>query len=123
MSVGGKSAVGALSKPWLTVAGIVFVGLIIANIRSLVIESASVKVSTRLVELARYKALRSGNIQEGVVKVRGIIRRDTNAKTELERREKEFNVMREIQLVAAHNNRMLALGLSFLAFCILWFIG
>lgn len=57
------------------------------------------------------------------MKVRGIMRRDTNAETEIERREKEFNVMREIQQVAAHNNRMLALGMSFMAFCILWFIG
>jgi len=105
------------------VGGIVFVGLIIANIRTLVLESVSVKVSTRLVEKARYKALKSGDPAEGIVKLRGITQRDTNAATELERREKEFHVMREIQNTAAHNNRMFALLLSASAFLILWFVG
>ena len=76
------------------VGGILFVGVIIANIRTLVLESGSVKVSTRLVEKARYKAIKSGNPEEGILKVRGVKKRDTNAPTELERREKEFNIMR-----------------------------
>jgi len=89
----------------------------------LVLESFSVKVSTRLVEKARFKALRSGDPAEGIVKLRGVARRNTNAPTELERREKEFHVMREIQKAAAQNNRLLALCMSTMAFLILWFIG
>lgn len=50
-------------------------------------------------------------------------RRDTNAETELERRKKEFRLMRDIQQEAALNNRLVSLGFALLAFIILWFIG
>ncbi|KAF2772410.1 voltage-gated potassium channel [Teratosphaeria nubilosa] len=103
--------------------GIVFIGLIVANIRSLVLESVSVKVSTRMMEKARYKTIKTGNPSEGVYKLRGIRRRSTNGPTELERRRKEFEIMREIQRTAAHNNRIWALSMATLAFMILWFIG
>ena len=105
------------------IGGILFVGVIIANIRTLVLESGSVKVSTRLVEKARYKTIERGNPEEGILKLRGVRKRDTNAPTELERREKEFNVMREIQQQAAHNNKLFSLAFSLVAFMILWFIG
>jgi potassium channel subfamily K len=105
------------------VGGILFVGVIIANIRTLVLESGSVKVSTRLVEKARYKAIKRGNPDQGILKLRGVKKRDTNADTELERREKEFEVMREIQLQAANNNRLFALAFATVAFMFLWFIG
>lgn len=105
------------------VGGIVFVGVIIANIRTLVLESGSVKVSTRLVEKARAKAISTFNPDEGVIKLRGLRRRDTNGETELERREKEFNIMREIQQLAALNNRIFSLAFALIAFMILWFIG
>lgn len=107
----------------MSIGGILFVGVIIANIRSLVLESGSVKISTRLVEKARYKAIKSGKPEEGILKLRGIVRRDTNAPTELERREKEFNAMRDIQKEAARNNRYFSLTFSLIAFMILWFIG
>ncbi|KAI7555438.1 hypothetical protein KC346_g23673, partial [Hortaea werneckii] len=57
----------------MSVGGIIFVGLIIANIRSLVLESTSVKVSTRLVERMRYKSIKAGSPQDGIVKVRGVL--------------------------------------------------
>ncbi|KAK5131243.1 hypothetical protein LTR08_001212 [Meristemomyces frigidus] len=107
----------------MSIGGIVFVGLIIANIRTLVLESVSIKVSTRLVEKARYKAIKSGNPAEGILKVRGLLRRDTNGSTELERRENEFNVMREVQRASALSNRVLVLALAMMAFMILWFVG
>lgn len=105
------------------VGGILLVGVIIGNIRTLVVESGSVKVSNRLVEKARYKAIKSGNPEEGILRIRGILKRNTNADTELRRREKEFNIMREIQATAARNNTLFALGFSLVAFIILWFIG
>lgn len=104
----------------MAIGGIIFVGLIIANIRTLVLESVSVKVSTRLIEKARYKAIKAGDPANGVIRPRGIRRRSFNGPTELERREKEFHIMREIQSVAGHDNRMLALGFAGLAFMILW---
>lgn len=106
-----------------TVGGILFVGVIIGNIRTLVLESGSVKVSTRLVEKARVKAINCGNPGEGIIKLRGVQRRDTNAETEIGRREKEFNIMREIQQLAAINNRIFSLVFALVAFLILWFVG
>ncbi|KAK5162867.1 uncharacterized protein LTR77_011124 [Saxophila tyrrhenica] len=105
------------------VGGILFVGVIIANIRTLVLESGSVKVSTRLVEKARFKSIKAGNPDEGILRLRGVKKRDCNADTELERREKEFLIMREIQAEAAQNNRLFSLIFSSIAFMILWFIG
>ena len=104
----------------MAIGGIIFVGLIIANIRTLVLESVSVKVSTRLIEKARYKAIKSGDPANGIVKVRATRRRSTNGSTELERREKEFHIMREIQRTAGQDNRLLALLFATLAFMILW---
>lgn len=104
----------------------VFVGVIIANIRTVILESGSVKVSTRLVEKARAAAIKGGNPEEGIFKIRGVRglrKRDTNAETELERRKNEFRVMRDIQNEAAMNNRLVSLGFALLAFIILWFIG
>jgi potassium channel subfamily K, other eukaryote len=58
-----------------------------------------------------------------MLKIRGLYKRNTNADTELERREKEFSIMREIQAAAARNNRLFALVFAAMAFIILWFIG
>lgn len=105
------------------VGGIIFVGVIIANIRTLVLESGSVKVSTRLVEKARFKAIKAGDPDQGVVRLRGVRKRSTSGETELERREKEFNIMRDIQDVARRDNRLVSLLFATAAFMILWFIG
>ena len=107
----------------MAVGGILFVGVIIANIRALVLESGSVKVSIRLIEKARFKAIKTGNPQEGILKLRGVKRRDTNAPTELGRREREFQIMREIQAQAAQKNRLISLAFATIAFMFLWFIG
>lgn len=105
------------------VGGILFVGVIIGNIRTVVLESGSVKVSTRLVEKARFQAIQAGNPEEETVKLRGLKTRTTKATTELKRREKEFEIMREIQSHAATNNKLVSLAFSTAAFMILWFIG
>ena len=107
----------------MSIGGILFVGVIIANIRTLVLESGSVKISTRLVEKARYKAIKSGKPEEGILKLRGVHKRNTSADNELKRRENEFNAMRAIQKEAAQNNRYFALSFSLVAFMILWFVG
>jgi len=112
----------SLFFPW-TFCGDVFVGLIIGNIRSLVLESVSIKVSTRMVEKARYKAIMSGDPATGIVKIRGIHRRDVNGPNELERRRKEFECMQEIRVAAKQNNRFMVLTAAAIAFSLLWFVG
>ncbi|KAK5561851.1 hypothetical protein LTR46_000656 [Exophiala xenobiotica] len=110
----------------MAIGGILFVGLMIASIRTLVLEAGSRKISTRMVEKARHKALKSGDPNEGKVKLRGIHTRqlDTDPSVpELDRRKQEFEIMRDVQKQAAHDNRMIALAISGSSFVILWIVG
>lgn len=107
----------------MSIGGILFVGLIIANIRTLVLESAARKISTRMLEKARYKALQAGDPSNGVLKLRGLDKRQIDAETELERREQEFQIMRDVQAQAAHDNRLISLAISSSCFFLLWLVG
>lgn len=98
----------------MAVGGILFVGLIIGSVRTLVLESGSRKISIRMVEVARDEALRKHH-------TKAIGEEDEMA--ELDRREEEFNIMRRVQLAAASRNRIIALGVSASVFFLLWFIG
>ena len=99
----------------MAVGGILFVGLIIGSIRTLVLESGSRKISTRMVERARDKALRRHYTQH--------VREDRKDMAELERREEEFNIMRQVQRSATRTNRMISLAVSGTAFFLLWIVG
>lgn len=109
----------------MAIGGILFVGLIVASIRSLVLERASTKVATRMFEKARQKALKSMDTDTGEVKL------DPFGKThvkgagtsEIERREQEYNIMRAVQKRARMMDRLVALSISILAWSFLWFIG
>lgn len=110
----------------MAIGGILFVGLIIASIRAMVLEAGSTKISTRMVEKARHKALESGDSKTGKLQLRGFQERQLKTgsdQTELQRREQEFTLMREIQKQAARGNRLIALAISGSSFFILWFIG
>lgn len=109
----------------MAVGGIIFVGLIIASIRTLVLESGSRKISTRMLEKARHKAIKHGDPATGTFKLRGFQKRTVGegALSELDRREQEFDIMREVQQQAAHDNRLIALAVSATSFFVLWFIG
>lgn len=110
----------------MAIGGILFVGLIIASIRTLVLERGSHKVSRRQVEIVRQKALKRLNPDEGSVRLRLLGRKHdvgNEPSSELERREQEFNLMREIQSRASTNNRLMALGISAGLWLLLWFIG
>ena len=109
----------------MAIGGILFVGLIVASISTLALDRASTKVSIRMVEKARQKALKKFNPKTGTIPLRPFNERtiDQNPPSELDRREQEFDIMRAVQQKAANDNRMLALGISLGAFLILWFIG
>lgn len=110
----------------MAIGGILFVGLIIASIRSLVLESGSRKVSRRQVEIVRLKTLKRLDPQKGSVRLRSFGREHdvgNEPSSELERREQEFNLMREVQKRAATNNRLIALGVSGGLWLFLWFVG
>ena len=110
----------------MAIGGILFVGLIIASIRTLVLESGSRKISTRTVEKARRKALQSGDPNTGQIKPQGSQSRQLESKsstTEFDRRKQEFEIMREVQTQAARKNRLIALSISGSSFFLLWFLG
>ena len=69
------------------------------------------------------QAIKRGNPENGILRIRGYKRRDLIAPTELESREREFNAMREVQKVAARNDKVLALLRATTAFLMLWFVG
>lgn len=109
----------------MAIGGILFVGLIVASISTLALDRASTKVSIRMVEKARQEALKKFNPNTGTTLLRLFKLREIqkDLSSELDQREHEFDIMREVQRKAANGNRMLAIGISAGAFVILWFIG
>ncbi|KAK4690447.1 hypothetical protein P7C71_g6348, partial [Lecanoromycetidae sp. Uapishka_2] len=109
----------------MVIGGILFVGLIIGSIRSLVLQGGSAKISRRMLERARVRALQSLNHENGTIRV-GLFRKHdvgNSATTELEKRRQEFNTMRKVQKRARRSNQLLALGVSGGAWIGLWIIG
>lgn len=109
----------------MAIGGILFVGLIVASVSALVLDRGSKKVSTRMVEKVRQRALASYNPKTGTMHLHPFKRRvvGKEVSSELDRREQEFNIMREVQQTAANYNRLIAAGISVGMVLILWFIG
>ncbi|MCJ1479073.1 Potassium channel [Lambiella insularis] len=109
----------------MAVGGILFLGLIIASISTLALESGTKKVTVRMLEKARKKALKKGDLKSGNIQVnlgkKENIKKGTSS--ELGRREQEFKIMREVQKRAANTNRLIALCISAGAAFFLWFVG
>jgi potassium channel subfamily K len=109
----------------MAVGGILFLGLIISSIRSLVIQGSSNKISIRMVEKARESAIAKLDTEETSIALRPwqkhYIGKDVN--TELGRREQEFNLMRQVQKKSATDYHIMILALSFGTACFLWFGG
>ncbi len=109
----------------MVIGGILFVGLIIGSIRTLVLQGGSTKVSRRMLEKARQRALESLDHENGTIRV-GLFRKHdvgNSAATELGRRQQEFDTMRKVQNRARRVNQLLALGISGGAWLGLWIIG
>ncbi|MCJ1418740.1 Potassium channel [Xylographa parallela] len=109
----------------MAVGGILFLGLIIASIRTLVLERGTKKVTVRMLEKARQKALKKGDLSSGTIQVRPGKKRNIakGTRSELGRREQEFNIMREVQQKAGRTNSLIALSISAGAAFFLWFVG
>jgi potassium channel subfamily K len=114
--------------------GIIFLGLVVGSIRSLILESGKKKMAARLTEKTRVRLL---NDIERISKKKSRLRRKgamglekdtTNALTEfpgegeiseLERRQAEFEAMRKVQKWAATQRKYMSLGTSTFAFAFL----
>ncbi|KAI9723198.1 MAG: Potassium channel [Chrysothrix sp. TS-e1954] len=108
----------------MAVGGIIFVGLIVASVKTLTLDSGTRKVSRRNVEKARQKVLASLDPATGEMRT-GFSKHNPSADgtSELQRREREFNLMRRVQAKARFVNATTALCFSAGVWLSLWFIG
>ncbi|KAI9697486.1 MAG: Potassium channel [Bogoriella megaspora] len=107
------------------IGGIVMVGLVVGSIRSLVLERGKEKIQARITEKKRERALRSVNYDNHTIQISWFqtLKFSEQGKTESERREQEFRVMRAIQDAAQTRRRYMALAASTIAAFVLWLIG
>ncbi|KAK4539890.1 hypothetical protein LTR36_010284 [Oleoguttula mirabilis] len=106
--------------------GILIVGLVIGSIRSLVLERGKEKLSARITEKHRSKAVHNVDERKQTVRISWFAAADFSTEPALspaQRREEEFNVMRKVQATAENERRWAALGTSSLFALILWFVG
>lgn len=110
----------------MAIGGILFVGLIIGSIRTLVLQGGSMKVSRRTLERARQRALASLDHDNNTMRVGFFRKHDAGGKnvtTEMALREQEFNLMQQIRDRTRKINQIIALGISAGAWLGLWLIG
>ena len=108
------------------VGGIVILGLVIGSIRSLVLERGKKKLGSRLVEKKRellLKRMMKKNNTDKLNPIQSKQHAEEVGMSERERRQAEFNLMREIQQQASTRQKWQALFISGSAWLFLWLIG
>ncbi|MCJ1386671.1 Potassium channel [Xylographa soralifera] len=109
------------------IGGIIILGLVIGSIRSLVLERGKKKLGARMIEKKRQAYLKKlGRKKKGRAKITPLSEGQettSEGKTEKERREEEFNMMRKIQDEAMSRRRWTALAISATAWLFLWLVG
>ncbi|MCJ1473455.1 Potassium channel [Lambiella insularis] len=109
------------------IGGIIMLGLVIGSIRSLVLERGKKKLGARMIERKRQaylKKLERGGRGRARITPLSIDQSKTfEGKTEKERREEEFKIMRTIQDEAMSRRRWTALVISGTAWLFLWLVG
>lgn len=108
------------------IGGIVILGLVIGSIRSLVLERGKKKLASRLVEKKRELLLKKMFQKDETDKLNPIQSKQHAGEvgmSERERRQAEFNLMREIQQQASTRQKWQALFISGSAWLFLWLVG
>lgn len=108
------------------IGGIVVLGLVIGSIRSLALERGKRKLGARMIEKQRQRLVKKMDTNTGRVKLTPLSNgkdKTSEGKTERERREEEFNLMRKIQENAEQRRRWTALLVSASAWLVLWLVG
>lgn len=108
----------------MALGGILFVGLIVASIHQVALESGSHKVSRRNVEKARHRIVTRLEQNGGVVRTSLSKKHhvDANASKQVQG-EQEFNLMRQVQRNAQWANVLIALSFSAGLWLFLWLVG
>lgn len=122
----------ALLFPYALV-GVISLGLVVGSIRSLVLERGQRQLSARLMEKKRKRTLRR-MVRRGKDDILVPVTdegdedddypgRSTTSLTEYQRRKREFELMRKIQMRAEHRRRWMAMGISTTVWLMLWLVG
>ena len=107
------------------IGGIVILGLVIGSIRSLVLDRGKKKLGSRMVEKKREKVVDDLGDKKAA-KINPLLKGHKvtpGGKSERERREAEFNIMRKIQEHAAAKRKWISLCISATAWLFLWLVG
>ncbi|KUI55611.1 Outward-rectifier potassium channel TOK1 [Cytospora mali] len=117
----------ALLFPYALI-GVISLGLVIGSIRSLVLERARRQLGARMLEKERKRVLKR-RLRSGKDDILNPVTEDdegdkeTPGQSEYERRRREFELMRKIQIKAEHRRRWMAMGISTTVWLILWLVG
>lgn len=107
------------------IGGIVIIGLVIGSIRTLVLERGQKKISARMMEKKRLRAVNSvgkgkQRMRVGRFQTMKFVESYTNA---AQKREQEFRAMRRVQYCAERDRKWIALAVSTTAAFTLWLAG
>lgn len=119
----------ALLFPYALI-GVISLGLVVGSIRSLVLERGRRQLGARMEEKERKRTLKR-RVRSGKGDILVPVQDDEQdyadspgrIKTEYDRRRREFELMRRIQIRAEHRRRWMAMGISTTAWLILWLVG
>ncbi|KAI5272850.1 voltage-gated potassium channel [Aureobasidium subglaciale] len=107
------------------IGGIIILGLVVGSIRTLVLERGQKKISARMMEKKRLRAVNS--VSDGKQRMRvsrfqtmKFVESYTNA---AQKREQEFTAMRRVQDCAERDRKWIALAVSTTAAFALWLVG
>ncbi|PNS19623.1 DNA polymerase alpha catalytic subunit [Sphaceloma murrayae] len=107
------------------IGGIIIIGLVIGSIRTLVLDRGKRKISARIMEKKRLRAINSVNPKKQQIRVSrfATMHFDNDQLDVAKRRELEFYVMRKVQDHADRDRKWMALLLSTTAAFGLWLFG
>lgn len=107
------------------IGGILTIGLVIGSIRSLVLESGQKKISARMMEKKRQRAVASLDTRKHRIRISRFqtIPFNESFTEAAQKREQEFRVMRSVQDCAERDRKWMALTISTSAALALWFVG
>lgn len=110
---------------FFAIGGIIIIGLVIGSIRTLVLDRGKRKLSARMMEKKRLKAIKSINPKKHLIRTGrfSTMHFDNDELNAARRRELEFNVMRAVQENADRDRKWMALAISTTAALTLWFLG
>jgi potassium channel subfamily K len=108
------------------IGGILMIGLVVGSIRSLVLDRGKEKLSMRIVEKKRSKAIHNVDEHKQTIRISPFAHVDFNTDPSLsqaQRRREEFTAMRKVQAAGERERRWVGLLTSGAFALMLWFVG